>query len=131
MKSAINTKLGKLRGERGFTLVELLVIVSIVVALAGVVVPSVAGFSDKGEVGAMAKEIDSVQSAMDIMMIENKVIVVNTSPASSQNSWKTFPNGPNVASLDGYLKAEDTEYFYCWDTSGFITGQHVASSACP
>ena len=131
MKSAINTGLRRLRGERGFTLVELLVIVSIVVALAGVVVPSVAGFSGKGEVGAMAEEINSVQSAMDIMMVENKVSLVNVSPASSQNSWKTFPNGPSVASLDDYLKAEDTEYFYCWDTSGLITDQHVVSSACP
>ena len=131
MKSAINTGLGKLRGERGFTLVELLVIVPIVVALAGAVVPSVAGFSGKGEVGAMAEEINSVQSAMDIMMVENKVSLVNVSPASSQNSWKTFPNGPSVASLDNYLKAEDTEYFYCWDTSGLVTDQHVVSSACP
>ena len=131
MKSAVSTKLGDLRGERGFTLVELLVIVSIVVALAGAVVPSVAGFSDKGEVGAMAEEIRSVQSAMDIMMIENKVTAVNVSPASSQNSWKTFPNGPSVASLDNYLKAEDTVYFYCWDTSGLITDQHLVSSACP
>ena len=131
MKSAINTGQGRLRGERGFTLVELLVIVSIVVALAGAVVPSVAGFSGKGEVGAMAEEINSVQSAMDIMMIENKVSLVNVSPALSQNSWKTFPNGPSVASLDNYLKAEDTEYFYCWDTSGLVTDQHVVSSACP
>ncbi len=123
--------MGNLRGEHGFTLVELLVIVSIVVALAGAVVPSVAGFSDKGEVGAMAEEISSVQSAMDIMMIENNVTAVNVSPASSQNSWKTFPNGPSVASLGNYLKAEDTTYFYCWDASGLITDQHLVSSACP
>ncbi len=131
MKSVLKSKLGELRSERGFTLVELLVIVSIVVALAGVITPSVAGLTDKGEVGAMAEELDSVQSAMDIMMIDRKVVSVNTSPASSQNSWKTFPNGPGVASLDIYLKAQDTAFYYCWDASGLITDQHRVPSACP
>ena len=121
MKSVSINRTGRLRGERGFTLVEMLVIVSIIVALAGVVVPSVAGFSGRGEVGAMAEEIESVQSAMDIMMVDRKVESVNTSPASSQNSWKTFPNGPGTASLDTYLKAQDTAFYYCWDSSGLTT----------
>ncbi len=130
MKSVFISKLGELRSERGFTLVELLVVVSIVVALAGVVTPSVTGLTDRGEVGAMAEEIESVQSAMDIMMIDRKVVSVNTGPASSQNSRKTFPNGPGVASLDPYLKAQDTAFFYCWDSSGLITDQHRVSSTC-
>ena len=50
--------------EAGFTLVELLVVVGVIVALAAVIVPSVVKFSGKGETGAKAAEGENVQAPL-------------------------------------------------------------------
>ena len=56
--------------EAGFTLVELLVVVGVIVALAAVIVPSVVKFSGKGDTGAQAAEGENVQAAMDTMLAD-------------------------------------------------------------
>lgn len=118
------------RQNAGFTLVELLVVIGIIVALASVVIPSVASLSNRGEVGAQSEEFDSVQTAMDVMMVDAEVAAINPSPSTSKNNWTTFPNGPGVPSLDGYLRESITAFYYCWDDDGHITQQHAASASC-
>ena len=61
---------GGRRKEEGFTRVELLVVVAIVVALATVSVVSVTQFAGKGEEGAQAAELENIQTAMDTMMAD-------------------------------------------------------------
>jgi prepilin-type N-terminal cleavage/methylation domain-containing protein len=45
--------------QDGFTLVELLVVVSIIVALTAVMVPQVAKFAERGSNGAAAAELET------------------------------------------------------------------------
>ena len=118
------------RQESGFSLVELLVVVGIIVALASVVIPSVSKFANRGEVGAMSEEFESVQSAMDFMMIDSDVTTMNPSPSTAKNNWFTFPNGAGVYPLNGYLRSSPTNFYYCWDASGNITQQHTVSASC-
>ncbi len=56
------------KSEKGFTLVELLVVVGIIVALAAVIIPNVSRFTGKGNEGALSAEAENVQAAMDTMM---------------------------------------------------------------
>ena len=52
MKGYIGRRIRALRrGESGFTLVELLVVVGIIVALAAVIIPNVASFANRGRDG--------------------------------------------------------------------------------
>ena len=59
--------------QKGFTLVELLVVVAIIVALAAIVVPMTVRFASKGQEGASAGELDTVQTAMDAAMADELV----------------------------------------------------------
>ena len=65
--------------QKGFTLIELLVVVGIIVALAAVIVPLVIQFAGRGDTGAASAEWDTIQSAIDTMMVDNTAITVTAS----------------------------------------------------
>lgn len=113
--------------QAGFTLVELLVVIGIIVALAGVTVPLVTKFTGSGKTGAMAAERETVQTAMSAMMAEKDITTVTAviNPAAASNSWAALPAGTGAVALYGaagaqYLKKSTTSYFYCWTASGEV-----------
>ena len=120
-------------GQGGFTLVELLVVVGIIVALAAVIVPSVVVFSGKGDQGAKAAEVENVQAAMDTMMADKAIVgVVGLTPAENSNQvWTSLPTGTGSAPLSGFLRDDTTAYFYCYDSTGKVTRQDDTATACP
>ena len=59
------------RGQRGFTLLELLVVIGILATLAVVVIPAYFAFFNSGEAEAYSAELAHLQAAMDAMMAEN------------------------------------------------------------
>ena len=58
--------------ESGFTLVELLVVIAILGILAGVVVFSVAGITDRGQDSACKTEASTVKTAEEAYYAKNK-----------------------------------------------------------
>ena len=136
MKRYFRGRLQPLRhGNSGFTLVELLVVVGIIVALAAVIIPNVASFADRGETGAQAAEIDNVQAAMDTLLADESIIVVTANDLGTtdngNNAWAALPLNSSAKFLDSYLRATSTTYWYCWDSTGLITEQFLAAAtAC-
>ena len=63
-------------GEGGFTLIELLVVIAILGILAGIAIPNVSGFIDKGNSEAASTEFHNVQFAMQAGMIDNNLTSV-------------------------------------------------------
>ena len=66
----------RIRGERGFTLVELLVVLAILAVLIAIVVPNLAGLTGGAKARAAQAELDIVQTAMDTMLAVNEVVTV-------------------------------------------------------
>ena len=58
-------------GERGFTLIEILVVVALLGILAGIIIPSVLAFMGRGEEEAQRTEWDNMQTAVLALMVCN------------------------------------------------------------
>ena len=118
------------RGQGGFTLIEMIVVVGIIAVLAAVIVPNIGKFIGSGEAGAMDAEEEAVQTAMNAMMAEKAITTVtaSTAAAAKTNSWSALPVGTGSATLDGYLQSATTVYYYCWNGSGQIVSQSNANA---
>ena len=119
--------------EGGFTLVELLVVVSIIVALAAVSVVSVGKFAGKGQEGATASEQEAVQAAMDAMMAAKGIDILtahNLAVDFSANDFTALPAGAGADPLAGYMRQNPTTYSYCWDDTGKVTQKGTTPVAC-
>ncbi|RNL62391.1 prepilin-type N-terminal cleavage/methylation domain-containing protein [Nocardioides marmoriginsengisoli] len=65
LRSAVNRARAGRRDEAGFTLIELLIVIVILGILAGIVVFSVAGITDKGDKAACKSTIASIDTAYE------------------------------------------------------------------
>ena len=132
MKAFFNKWLRRLpKAESGFTLVELLVVVAIIIALAAVIIPSVASFASKGEEGAQAAERDNVQTGIDLYMTDNSLSTIPANILAADTSTNDFSTATGIVDLSPYLRVDSSIYFYCWDAVGLITAQDdVATADC-
>ncbi|MDA0733983.1 MAG: type II secretion system protein [Chloroflexi bacterium] len=139
MKGSLKKLLTRIaKGQGGFTLIEMIVVVGIIAVLAAVIVPNIGKFIGSGEAGAKNAEQGSVETAMSAMMAENAVTLVTATTPNSINGWTALPVGatgvrPLFNSGDvnyQYLQAASTVYFYCYDVQGKIVRQDEVATAC-
>ena len=120
------------RHEAGFSLMELLVAIGIMAAIAAITVPLVTRFASSGESGAQTTEKQTMQTTFDTWIADNAwpTIAPRDGGAPTQVFDGGGGNGPDFAAT-GYLRGATTTYWYCWTNDGEITQKTSASDNCP
>ena len=124
MRKMLKNTVGKPgKSEKGFTLIEMLVVVGIIVALAAVIVPTVIKFSGSGEEGAQAAEKDAFQTAINIMMADNDLSTVAASPATAAviTTGTDFDGDATDTQFITEYMPLPTKWCYTWTTGAVIT----------
>jgi len=121
-----------LKGQRGFTLIEILVAVGILAILAGVAVPVVVQFIGSSETKAQTAEASDVQVAVDALMVKEEVSLLTdltcTLPVGETQDMTAFPctEGGTLALSPTYMRQATTLCNYTVVASGL-----VSQGTCP
>jgi len=103
--------------QQGFSLIELLVVISILGILAAVVTMSLVGITSRAQANANSTELHTVQAALDTMLADQQVDPAAVCTGGHTKNMAAFPAGRNVHLYPDYIRQTTTSKSYSCSTA--------------
>jgi prepilin-type N-terminal cleavage/methylation domain-containing protein len=118
------------REEGGFTLVELLIVVTILGILAAVVTTSLIGLTATAKTNACLEELRTVQTAVDALMAKNNITTVTAQATATSTMTGLIGGSPAEALSPNYIRQATTKGAYTWTAQGAVTAVAGLPGSC-
>ena len=117
--------LKRLNDKRGFTLIELMVVIGIIGILAGIAVPKVTSVKERANISVVKSDLRNIQTALEIYAMQNSDQYPDEDNFSSiefddHSDYFYEVNNDKDGYLVYYSKPIEAEYYYIMSTENGI-----------
>lgn len=106
--------MSRLRARRGFTLIELMIVIAIIAILAGILIPNYVRARAKSQLSACMAGMKSVATALEVYSTENAGHFPVSLSSLTPNYLKSMPTCPSLHSdtySPGYISSTNPDAF--------------------
>ena len=91
------------RAQTGFTLIELMVVITILALLVALVAPKLVGRTDEAKVTAAKAQLKNIESALELYKLDNGIYPSTEQGLQALVTEPTIPPAPSSWKKGGYL----------------------------
>lgn len=92
-----------MKGQKGFTLIELIIVIAIIAILAAVAIPNYLGFRDRANISAAKESLGSLRTALEVYRADKN----NYPTANSDSALETALTSTSAAQPNPYIDPAD------------------------